>query len=135
MAYKKPLSLSKKYTLKDISRAMGVDKTSIIRWEKEGKIPKASRDKHGWRYYDEKKANEVLKSIENFLKSKGKKSNLTKHKSTKANVLKKSKSTEEIITLLLKKPTVRKKVIEKLFEDEKARKQIVRHIIEQLFLY
>ncbi|OGF24924.1 hypothetical protein A2303_06455 [Candidatus Falkowbacteria bacterium RIFOXYB2_FULL_47_14] len=42
---------TKKYRLKDIEEKIDRDKTTIIRWEREGIIPKAKRDSRGWRYY------------------------------------------------------------------------------------
>ncbi|MFT7183928.1 MAG: DNA-binding transcriptional MerR regulator [Oceanicoccus sp.] len=132
MVYKTPRPLLKIYTLKDIANVVGVDKTSIIRWEKDGEIPKASRDKHGWRYYDEKMAYEVIKSIGVFQKSKKKSRKKVVENGVTA-LLKKGNS-EEIVSILLKEPIVRKKVIKQLFEDEKARKQMLLQIIEQLFL-
>lgn len=42
---------NKIYRLKDIEDKIDRDKTTLIRWEKEGLIMKAKRDSRGWRYY------------------------------------------------------------------------------------
>ncbi|KKU16005.1 MAG: Outer membrane autotransporter [Candidatus Giovannonibacteria bacterium GW2011_GWB1_45_9b] len=50
----------KKYNVADILKKLGVGKTTVLRWEKEGKIPLAKRDHMGWRYWDEKEFYEIL---------------------------------------------------------------------------
>ncbi len=52
---------TKKYRLKDIEDKIDRDKTTLIRWEKEGLIPRAKRDSRGWRYY----SNDQVQSIVN----------------------------------------------------------------------
>ena len=42
---------TKTYHLKDIQERIDRDKSTLIRWEKEGLIPAAKRDSRGWRYY------------------------------------------------------------------------------------
>ena len=54
----------KKYRLKDIQEKIDRDKTTLIRWEKEGLIPVAKRDSRGWRYYTR---DEVAKIVNNIL--------------------------------------------------------------------
>ena len=54
----------KKYRLKDIQDKIDRDKTTLIRWEREGLIPQAKRDSRGWRYYSK---NEVKKIIDMIL--------------------------------------------------------------------
>ncbi len=54
----------KKYRLKDIQDKIDRDKTTLIRWEKEGLIPEAKRDSRGWRYYTRE---EVAKIVNNIL--------------------------------------------------------------------
>lgn len=39
------------YKINDLAKALDRDKTTLLRWEKEGLIPKAQRDSRGWRYY------------------------------------------------------------------------------------
>jgi len=41
------------YRLADLAVKLDRDKTTLIRWEAEGKIPLARRDSRGWRYYTE----------------------------------------------------------------------------------
>ncbi|MBI4132273.1 MAG: MerR family transcriptional regulator, partial [Candidatus Sungbacteria bacterium] len=41
----------KTYQLADLMKRLGRKKTTLIRWETEGKIPPARRDAYGWRYY------------------------------------------------------------------------------------
>ena len=55
---------NKKYRLKDIQDKIDRDKTTLIRWEKEGLIPEAKRDSRGWRYYSRE---EVAKIVQNIL--------------------------------------------------------------------
>jgi len=50
----------KKYNAADITKKLGLGKTTILRWEKEGKIPEAKRDQLGWRYWSEKEFNDIL---------------------------------------------------------------------------
>lgn len=56
----------KKYRLKDIQDKIDRDKTTLIRWEREGLIPEAKRDSRGWRYYSQ---NEVANIINLVLSS------------------------------------------------------------------
>lgn len=39
------------YRLTDLVKRLGRDKSTFIRWEAAGKIPRAKRDTRGWRYY------------------------------------------------------------------------------------
>ena len=54
----------KKYRLKDIEEKIDRDKTTLIRWEDKGLIPKAKRDSRGWRYYSK---DEVLQIVNRVL--------------------------------------------------------------------
>ena len=54
----------KKYRLKDIQDKIDRDKTTLIRWENKGLIPRAKRDSRGWRYYSR---NEVINIIDMVL--------------------------------------------------------------------
>jgi len=54
---------NKKYRLKDIQEKVDRDKTTLIRWEKEGLIPRAQRDSRGWRYYNEKQVKEIVDKV------------------------------------------------------------------------
>ena len=55
---------NKKYRLKDIQDKIDRDKTTLIRWERNGLIPEAKRDSRGWRYYTRE---EVAKIVQNIL--------------------------------------------------------------------
>ncbi len=52
-----------KYTLNDIVKKIDRNKTTLIRWEELGLIPKARRDSRGWRYYNQKQFNKIIKLI------------------------------------------------------------------------
>lgn len=52
-----------KYNLGYIADRIDRDKTTLIRWEKTGLIPKAKRDSRGWRYYNEKEAEKIINLI------------------------------------------------------------------------
>lgn len=51
---------NRKYRLKDIEDKIDRDKTTLIRWETQGKIPSAKRDSRGWRYYSEKQVDDIV---------------------------------------------------------------------------
>ncbi|MCK5510366.1 MerR family DNA-binding transcriptional regulator [Candidatus Parcubacteria bacterium] len=53
----------KKYRLKDIQDKIDRDKTTLIRWEKEGLIPQAKRDSRGWRYYSKSEVKNIIDMI------------------------------------------------------------------------
>ena len=53
----------KKYRLKDIEERIDRDKTTIIRWEKEGIIPEAKRDSRGWRYYTKEEMFKIVNRV------------------------------------------------------------------------
>lgn len=53
----------KKYRLKDLEDKIDRDKTTLIRWEKEGLIPKANRDSRGWRYYSKEQIKEIVSNV------------------------------------------------------------------------
>ena len=54
---------NKKYRLKDIGERIDRDKSTLIRWEKEGLIPKAKRDSRGWRYYSREEMKEIVNQV------------------------------------------------------------------------
>jgi DNA-binding transcriptional MerR regulator len=37
--------------VKDVEKMVDRDKNTLLRWEKEGKIPHAPKDSRGWRFY------------------------------------------------------------------------------------
>ena len=53
----------KKYRIKDIEEKIDRDKTTLIRWEKEGLIPKAKRDSRGWRYYSNEQVKDIVNKV------------------------------------------------------------------------
>ncbi|MCH7828921.1 MerR family transcriptional regulator [Patescibacteria group bacterium] len=52
-----------RYYLNEILKRVDRNKTTLIRWEAVGLIPKAKRDSRGWRYYTEKEVLAVVKLI------------------------------------------------------------------------
>ena len=54
---------TKRYRLIDIARPIDRDKSTIIRWEDLGLIPKARRDSRGWRYYTEEEAKKIIELV------------------------------------------------------------------------
>jgi len=61
----------KKYCLKDILKRIDRNKTTLIRWEEMGLLPKANRDSRGWRYYTENEVKEIVDLIKdtNYFKN------------------------------------------------------------------
>ena len=55
--------LAGSYRLKDILKCVDRNKTTLLRWEDEGLIPKAKRDSRGWRCYTEKDIKEIIDLI------------------------------------------------------------------------
>ena len=51
------------YRLQDILYEIDRNKTTLIRWEKEGLIPKARRDSRGWRYYSKEEKDHIIKLV------------------------------------------------------------------------
>jgi len=51
------------YQLKDILKRIDRNKATLLRWEKQGLIPKAKRDSRGWRCYTEKEVNDIIKLV------------------------------------------------------------------------
>ncbi len=56
--------MSQKYSLHDILKKIDRNKTTLIRWEQAGLIPKARRDARGWRYYSQKQVDEIVNLIQ-----------------------------------------------------------------------
>lgn len=52
-----------RHYLNEILREIDRNKTTLIRWEEEGLIPKARRDSRGWRYYSQKEVQRIIKLI------------------------------------------------------------------------
>jgi len=55
----------KKLRIHEIARRIDRDKTTIIRWENMGLIPKAKRDSRGWRYYSKREVDDIVKLVKN----------------------------------------------------------------------
>jgi DNA-binding transcriptional MerR regulator len=55
--------MNKKYRIKDIQEKIDRDKTTLIRWEREGLIPTAKRDSRGWRYYTNDEVKSIVKRV------------------------------------------------------------------------
>ena len=51
------------YRLQDILREIDRNKTTLIRWEEEGLIPKAHRDSRGWRCYSKDQVEEIIRLV------------------------------------------------------------------------
>lgn len=54
------------YRITDITSATGHHKTTILRWEAQGKIPPARRDGRGWRFYMENEFQQILAFARNL---------------------------------------------------------------------
>jgi DNA-binding transcriptional MerR regulator len=52
------------YRLQDILREIDRNKTTLIRWEDEGLIPKAQRDSRGWRCYSKNQVDEIIRRVQ-----------------------------------------------------------------------
>ncbi|MAF14217.1 MAG: hypothetical protein CMI53_05020 [Parcubacteria group bacterium] len=48
------------YRLNDILNQIDRNKTTVIRWEELGLIPKAKRDSRGWRYYTKEQVEQII---------------------------------------------------------------------------
>ena len=51
------------YRLQDILQQINRNKTTLIRWEEQGLIPKAAKDSRGWRCYTKEQVEEKLKEV------------------------------------------------------------------------
>ncbi len=49
-----------KYHINDILKRIDRNKTTLIRWEEQGLIPKAKRDSRGWRYYSKEEVEKII---------------------------------------------------------------------------
>jgi DNA-binding transcriptional MerR regulator len=54
------------YRVHEILEEIDRSKTTLLRWEALGLIPKAHRDTRGWRYYTEGEAKQIIKTVKNF---------------------------------------------------------------------
>lgn len=51
------------YRLNDILREVDRNKTTLIRWEEEGLIPKAQKDSRGWRCYTKEQVELIIQLV------------------------------------------------------------------------
>ena len=51
------------YRLHDILREIDRNKTTLIRWEEQGLIPRACKDSRGWRYYSHEEVDEIVRLV------------------------------------------------------------------------
>ena len=51
------------YTVKDLAEILEVSARTIKNWEKKGYIPKAGRNKWGWRVYNEKEKESIITTV------------------------------------------------------------------------
>ena len=54
------VEMPKRLRITDIANATELSKSTLIRYESDGKIPTAKRDGRGWRYYTEKDRSEII---------------------------------------------------------------------------
>jgi len=52
------------YRLQDILREIDRNKTTLIRWEEKGLIPKAHKDNRGWRCYTKEQVDEIIRLVQ-----------------------------------------------------------------------
>ncbi len=52
------------YRINDILKRIDRNKTTLLRWEDAGLIPKARRDSRGWRYYTAEEVEYIVELIE-----------------------------------------------------------------------
>lgn len=55
--------MAEKHYLNEILKKIDRNKTTFIRWENMGLVPKSKRDSRGWRYYTEEEIKEIIKLI------------------------------------------------------------------------
>lgn len=53
----------KLYKIKDLALRLDRSVLTIKRWEKQGLLPKARKDSHGWRVYTEAEVQVILKKV------------------------------------------------------------------------
>jgi hypothetical protein len=54
------------YRVKEVTRILDRDRTTIFRWEREGRIPAPGRDSRGWRVYTEGDLERMRRLIREF---------------------------------------------------------------------
>lgn len=53
----------RKLRITDVAKAAGLSKSTLIRYEEEGKLPKARRDGRKWRVYTEAERDLILSKL------------------------------------------------------------------------
>lgn len=53
-----------KYSAAEICRMFDVTKTTLFKWEKEGKLPKVKKDWRGWRVFTDDNIKEIRSIIQ-----------------------------------------------------------------------
>jgi len=127
-----PVKLTKKYSIQDIANAIDRDKTTIIKWEKNGTIPSAKRDEHGWRYYSEEEVQNII-SLAEKMKLKVLKKQKTKSIS-RASRQKQGKSvlTQDTNVTILQNKRLRKELIKHIQTDKELQKQVIKLLVKSL---
>lgn len=49
--------------VKDVEKIVDRDKNTLLRWEKEGKIPHPPKDSRGWRFYNSEDIEKIKQYI------------------------------------------------------------------------
>jgi len=53
--------------VKDVEKIVDRDRNTILRWEREGRIPHPQKDSRGWRFYTEEDINRIHDFMKNNL--------------------------------------------------------------------
>jgi DNA-binding transcriptional MerR regulator len=51
------------YRVKDVEKIIDRDRNTILRWEREGRIPHVRKDSRGWRLYTSKDVKKIINFI------------------------------------------------------------------------
>jgi len=51
--------------VKDVEKLINRDRNTILRWEREGRIPHPQKDSRGWRFYTE----QDIEKIKHYMKT------------------------------------------------------------------
>ena len=53
--------------VKDIEKMLDRDRNTILRWEREGRIPHPQKDSRGWRFYTQEDIESIMEFMQNNL--------------------------------------------------------------------
>jgi len=53
--------------VKDVEKIVDRDRNTILRWEREGRIPHPQKDSRGWRFYTEEDINRIQEFMQEGL--------------------------------------------------------------------